>query len=601
MQYINKNMTILTTPTNNDYQFEFSKVNTKVGFSTPKTYTTKYEYDLERKLKKITYPSGKEIENIYNKTLLTSTKTAQGVTNFEYDCLKNISKTSYKSEIINYSYDGTLLKSLNYTGALSKNINFDYNNNFQISKISYANRSYNLTYDNDQLLKNIGNFAISRNSNNGLITSISDGKLIKTRTYNSYGEINQTSDNIFSYSLKRDKNGKIIQKTETISGNQHIYKYSYDDNGRLIEVKKDDLIIETYGYDENGNRNGSTVNEDDQTLTYKNINYTYNSDGYLILKKKNSKITSYKYGIYGELKKVRTPTKTIEYEHNANHQRVVKKINGEIVEKYLWLNLTTLLAIYGKDNNLIQQFEYADQRMPINMIQNGKKYYLHYDQIGTVKTISDENLQIVKKIEYDSYGNILNDTNQTLKIPFGFAGGLYDPDTDLTRFGFRDYDSYIGKWTAKDPIDFGGGDSNLYGYVLNDPINFIDPRGLVDLNLFKKGSGLYYLSMTHGLFHSGYTVGAHGPKIWDETGKKSKILKPKELIKKMKNNGYKKGDNVSLLSCESGNGKGSYAQKLANELDVTVYAPTGYYEYGFLYYRTSDEKGMKAFHSKNKI
>ena len=449
-----------------------------MGFSTPKTYTTKYEYDLERKLKKITYPSGKEIENIYNKTLLTSTKTAQGVTNFEYNCLKNISKINYGSESMNYSYDGTLLKSLNYSGALSKNINFDYNNNFKISKISYANRSYNLTYDNDLLLNNIGNFAISRNSNNGLATSISDGKSIKTRTYNSYGEINQTSDNIFSYSLKRDKNGKIIQKTETISGNQHIYKYSYDDNRRLIEVKKDNLTIEIYGYDENGNRNSSTVNEDDQTLTYKNINYTYNSDGYLISKEKNSQITGYEYGIYGELKKVTTSTKTIEYEHNANHQRVVKKI----VEKYLWLNLTTLLAIYDKDNNLIQQFKYADQRMPINMIQNGNKYYLHYDQIGTVKAISDENLTVVKKIEYDSYGNILNDTNSTLKIPFGFAGGLYDQDTDLTRFGFRDYDSYIGKWTAKDPIDFGGGDSNLYGYVLNNPINFIDPRGLSSLS-----------------------------------------------------------------------------------------------------------------------
>jgi len=36
----------------------------------------------------------------------------------------------------------------------------------------------------------------------------------------------------------------------------------------------------------------------------------------------------------------------------------------------------------------------------------------------------------------------------------------------------------IGKWTAKDPILFAGGDSNLYGYVLNDPVNNIDPLGL---------------------------------------------------------------------------------------------------------------------------
>jgi len=45
------------------------------------------------------------------------------------------------------------------------------------------------------------------------------------------------------------------------------------------------------------------------------------------------------------------------------------------------------------------------------------------------------------------------------------------------RFGARDYDRETGRWTAKDPIRFAGTDTNLYGYVLNDPINFIDPLG----------------------------------------------------------------------------------------------------------------------------
>ncbi|MCP4105281.1 MAG: RHS repeat-associated core domain-containing protein [Desulfobacteraceae bacterium] len=49
------------------------------------------------------------------------------------------------------------------------------------------------------------------------------------------------------------------------------------------------------------------------------------------------------------------------------------------------------------------------------------------------------------------------------------------------RFGFRDYDPDAGRWTAKDPIRFAGGDTDLYGYCLTDPINFIDPEGKLTL------------------------------------------------------------------------------------------------------------------------
>ena len=42
----------------------------------------------------------------------------------------------------------------------------------------------------------------------------------------------------------------------------------------------------------------------------------------------------------------------------------------------------------------------------------------------------------------------------------------------------RDYDPEVGRWTAKDPILFDGGQANLYVYVGNDPVNFIDPSGL---------------------------------------------------------------------------------------------------------------------------
>ena len=84
---------------------------------------------------------------------------------------------------------------------------------------------------------------------------------------------------------------------------------------------------------------------------------------------------------------------------------------------------------------------------------------------------------IAEEIDYDPFGNVSNDTQPGFQ-PFGYAGGLYDQQTGLVHFGAREYDPNTGRWTAKDPILFSGGDTNLYGYVLSDPINSIDPIGL---------------------------------------------------------------------------------------------------------------------------
>jgi RHS repeat-associated protein len=80
-------------------------------------------------------------------------------------------------------------------------------------------------------------------------------------------------------------------------------------------------------------------------------------------------------------------------------------------------------------------------------------------------------------ITEDEFGNVLADSAPGFQ-PFGFAGGLYDLDTTLVRFGARDYDGTTGRWTAKDPIGFSGHDSNLFGYASAEPVNRIDPAGL---------------------------------------------------------------------------------------------------------------------------
>jgi len=136
----------------------------------------------------------------------------------------------------------------------------------------------------------------------------------------------------------------------------------------------------------------------------------------------------------------------IEYAHDPLGRRIAKKIDGLIAEKYLWQGMTTLLAVY-----------------------NGNSLRMVVDASGNV----------VKMVEYDSFGNIITDTNAGFSMPFGFAGGLHDRDTGLIRFGARDYDPDVGRWCAKDPILFAGGDTDLWGYCVGDPLNWVDPWGLI--------------------------------------------------------------------------------------------------------------------------
>jgi RHS repeat-associated protein len=103
-------------------------------------------------------------------------------------------------------------------------------------------------------------------------------------------------------------------------------------------------------------------------------------------------------------------------------------------------------------------------------------------------------------------------------VPFGFAGGLYDADTKLTRFGYRDYDAETGKWTAKDPIGFDGGDTNLYGYVLGDPVNFIDINGLFVSKILidaGKAFGLFWLGRLEYFLLKSYYGVKSGAQITD--------------------------------------------------------------------------------------
>ena len=116
--------------------------------------------------------------------------------------------------------------------------------------------------------------------------------------------------------------------------------------------------------------------------------------------------------------------------------------------------------------------------MPDVILRGGSSYRVFTDHLGSVRLVVDATMgTIVQRMDYDAFGRVMYDSNPGWQ-PFGFAGGMYDHQTGLVRFGVRDYDPETGRWTSKDPIGFAGGAAGLYEYVANDPVNSVDPSGL---------------------------------------------------------------------------------------------------------------------------
>ena len=145
-----------------------------------------------------------------------------------------------------------------------------------------------------------------------------------------------------------------------------------------------------------------------------------------------------------------------------------------------WLYWGQLNPVAELDANgvVVSRFVYGSRgNVPDYMIRGGVTYRIVADHLGSVRLVVNAATgEVVQRLDYDEWGNVLIDTNPGLQ-PFGFAGGIYDGRTGLVRFGARDYDADVGRWTAKDPVGFFDG-TNLFLYALGDGVNNHDFLGL---------------------------------------------------------------------------------------------------------------------------
>ncbi len=123
------------------------------------------------------------------------------------------------------------------------------------------------------------------------------------------------------------------------------------------------------------------------------------------------------------------------------------------------------------------------------MGRDGVSYYYHADGLGSITHITDATGNIVQNYVYSVFGEIVAQAGG-LANPYTYTSREYDPESGLYYYRARYYDAKIGRFLQTDPIRFTGGNVNLYAYVQNNPVNLIDPLGLVNWRRVMRGTGV---------------------------------------------------------------------------------------------------------------
>lgn len=235
----------------------------------------------------------------------------------------------------------------------------------------------------------------------------------------------------------------------------------------------------------NGTPFTATYDDQDRMLTFNSFTFDYSDNGDLIEKTDGTNSQVLAWDEMSRLKSVvLNGTDTLEYRLDWNGRRVERKLNAARTNGFAYDGPYTLAVDKNNLTGSIVDYVTATTPNSVDFIKVGLIYYrVIKDHLGSPRLVVHfKTAAVAQRMDYNEWGAVTNDTNPGFQ-KFGFAGGLYDQHTKLVKFGAREYDGSIGRWLSKDPIRFDGGDSNLYGYVLQDPINAVDISGNIVIPL----------------------------------------------------------------------------------------------------------------------
>ncbi|MGB4595951.1 MAG: RHS repeat-associated core domain-containing protein [Anaerolineaceae bacterium] len=283
--------------------------------------------------------------------------------------------------------------------------------------------------------------------------------------------------------------------TNAIGEGQYAQSYTYDPTTGNLSSKSDvgpytyapshphaasQAGVNSYGYDQNGNMTSRMVGGIVWT-------YTYNAENQLVEVRKNNQLVS-TYGFDGDGQRVWAkdydgylPDKPKLTTHVGNHYEVqvegyLQPSGSGTSQNCSTPSYCSYLPLVAKSLVENISYYYADGQR-IAMKNNGVVSYLYGDQLGSVNAVADGSGALVSKTLYHPWG-----TTRYLQgiTPTDYAYTGQMQEDDIYFYNARWYDPALGRFIQADtfvPTAQGTQGFDRYAYVNNNPLLYTDPSG----------------------------------------------------------------------------------------------------------------------------
>lgn len=430
--WVYDNMDRATTRTDqlsNDDTYDYDANGNLIEFTDREGQVTTYQYDALDRLTEITFDDTSTVTYTYDlfNRITQVVDSVGGTITYEYDDLDRLTEEDTPQGLVNYTYDDAGRRtSMTVDGQTA--INYTYDNANRLTQISQGSATVTIAYDNS-------NRRTSLTLPNGVVTEYT------------WDSASQLTDLTYKYS--GNTLGSLTY-TYDAAGRRAAVSGSYARTGLPSAVgsatynaanQQTAFGSLTLSYDLNGNLTGDGTN----TLTWNARNQLSSISGGVS--------ASFAYDAWGRRKSKTVSSTTTNYLYDGLN--VVQELSG---------STPTANILTG---SLDEIFTRTESSTTTGFLSDG---------LGSILALTNSSGAVQTEYTYQPFGG--SSTSGTASAnPSQFTAREND-DTGLYFYRMRYYSPSLHRFVSQDPIGFAAGDPNLYAYVGNSPLNFVDPLGL---------------------------------------------------------------------------------------------------------------------------